>query len=539
VSINFVFDPKVLYDPYANRWMFTAVADAQMASSSILIGVSQSSNPLLSWNLYKVDADSADTLWADYPSIGFNKNWIVVQTNMFTNVGDNFGGSYIYAFDKADLYSGGAGNFTRFFDNAGFTQTPAITYDTTATTMYLLEDWNGNSGGNGYLRLSRITGSVGSEVYNAAPATFVSSPNPWADIASVGFADFAPQSGSTRKIMCNDARMQNTVYRNGFLWSTHTIFLPATGTTTRSSVQWWKISTAGGVSQRGRVDDATGARFYAFPSIAVNKNDAVLLGYSRFSASQFVSGNYAYRQSSDPDNTLRTDTILKAGEAKYVKDFGFGQNRWGDYTAAAVDPVNDVDMWTIQQYAAARVGSFDRWGSWWGKISEPVVDCNDNGTFDSVDVALGNSRDCNATGIPDECELTAGNDMDGDSVLNICDNCPNIVNRLQEDFDGDAVGDSCDNCLSTANPGQEDPDGDGKGSPCDNCPTLVNLRGDMNGDGSHTAADAVAHINCVYLGTGACDVCFSDVNCDSQLTAADAVFELQVVFLGSPITCNP
>ncbi|MGE5693457.1 MAG: thrombospondin type 3 repeat-containing protein, partial [Candidatus Zixiibacteriota bacterium] len=532
------FDPKVLYDPYAKRWMFTAVSNARLASSSVLMGVSQDSNPTGTWNLYRVDADPTNRIWADYPSMGFNKNWIVVNVNAFTVVGDTFIRSDNYAFNKADLYAGGSGLFTRLPDTTGGGAiTPALTYDTTVTTMYMLEDWVGNFGGNGFLRLSTITGPVGAEVYTPGVA-FPSTPNSWEDIPGIGFADFAPQLGSARKIMCNDARAQNTVYRNGFLWCAHTIFLPA-GSGTRSSVQWWKISPAGAVSQRGRMDDAAGNLFYAFPSIAVNKNDAVLIGYSRFSASQFAGGNYAYRTAADPANTLRNDTVLKAGEAKYDKDFGSGFNRWGDYTNTVVDPVNDVDMWTIQQYAASRINPFDRWGTWWGKIGEPAIaDCNNNGIEDSIDIFLGTSQDCDSSDVPDECEL-AGNDTDGDGILNVCDNCPALANPAQEDGDGDAVGDSCDNCIAAANPGQEDPDGDGRGSACDNCPNLVNPRGDMDGSGTLTPADAVAHLNCVFLALGSCDLCFTDLNCDVQLTPADAVIELGAVFLGNSIPCTP
>ncbi len=535
---NGVFDPKVLYDPYAKRWMFTAVSNFRSASSSVLMGVSQDSNPTGTWNLYRVDADPTDRVWADYPSMGFNKNWIVVNVNLFTVVGDTFIRSDNYAFNKADLYAGGSGLFTRLPDTTGGGAiTPALTYDTTVSTMYMLEDWFGNLGGVGYLRLSAITGPVGSEVYTPG-AAFPSTLNPWEDVAVVGFADFAPQSGSTRLIMCNDARMQNTVYRNGFLWCAHTVFLPA-GAGTRASVQWWKITPGGSISQRGRMDDASGSLFYAFPSIAVNKNDAVLLGYSRFSANQFASGNYAYRVSTDPPNSLRNDTVLKAGEAKYDKDFGSGANRWGDYTNTVVDPVNDADMWTIQEYAATRVNPSDRWGTWWGKIGEPATaDCNSNGIEDSIDIALGTSQDCDSSDVPDECEL-AGNDTDGDGILNVCDNCPNLANPAQEELDGDAVGDSCDNCLSAANPGQEDPDGDGRGSVCDNCPNLVNPRGDMNGDADLTPADVGSLLVCVFLASGNCDLCFADLNCDNQLTAAEIGIELFAVFLGQPVPCTP
>ena len=68
---------------------------------------------------------------------------------------------------------------------------------------------------------------------------------------------------------------------------------------------------------------------------------------------------------SDPPNTLEADTVFKAGEAPYFKDFGYGDNRWGDYSNVAVDPVNDLDLWTIQEYA----GSANDWGTWWGTVA--------------------------------------------------------------------------------------------------------------------------------------------------------------------------
>lgn len=62
-------------------------------------------------------------------------------------------------------------------------------------------------------------------------------------------------------------------------------------------------------------------------------------------------------------------------------------------------------------------------------------------------------------------------------------------------------------------------------------------KGDMNSDGSLTAADAVLMVNCVYLGTGACILSIADVNCSGGLTAADAVIELQAVYLATPFPC--
>ena len=57
--------------------------------------------------------------------------------------------------------------------------------------------------------------------------------------------NFAPQSGTSVKVMNNDGRIQNVVYRNGSLWATHTVFYPTGGTPTRSAVQWWQINPNG------------------------------------------------------------------------------------------------------------------------------------------------------------------------------------------------------------------------------------------------------------------------------------------------------
>jgi hypothetical protein len=279
-----------------------------------------------------------------------------------------FDRSHIYVFDKTKLYTGILPSFTLFSrSDIGSSQTPALTYDPNLTTLYLLQNWNGNaSDGKGYLRLYRIAGAVGAEQMEVQG--FITVSEPWAGLPPVGFANFAPQLGSPHKIMTNDARILSMVYRNGSIWATQTVFLPASAAT-RSSVQWWQIAPNRTVIQHGRVDDPTGQNFYAFPSIAVNKNNDVLIGYSRFSASQYASANYAFRLGSDPPNMLRGDLVFKPGEGPYVRiDPNNGRNRWGDYSNTVVDPLNDLDMWTIQEYAATPSPSFGRWGTWWGRL---------------------------------------------------------------------------------------------------------------------------------------------------------------------------
>jgi len=128
LGVTEAFDAHVLYDPYAQRWIFSSAAGEMGPNSAILIGVSQTSDPTAGWNLYKVDLGSSVN-WADYPTLGFNKNWIVVQANIFTIAGNSFVNSMVWAFDKADLYAGGSGKYTVLTPPNGFTQVPATTLD--------------------------------------------------------------------------------------------------------------------------------------------------------------------------------------------------------------------------------------------------------------------------------------------------------------------------------------------------------------------------------------------------------------------------
>jgi hypothetical protein len=357
-----VFDPRVTYDPYGGRWIFSAADDAQSSTAGILIGVSQTNDPTGAWNLYKVDVDAANALWADFPTVGFNKDWIVVQTNLYTVAGNAFHRSAVYVFQKSDLYAHGAGLFTLLtLTGSGGTQQPALTYDASVATLYMLQEWNGNPGdGNGYIRIYSIGGAVGSETITAG--SLISTANPWNDAPPS--SNFAPQSGSSTKIANGDARMGQVVYRNGGVWGAHNVFLPAGGAT-RTAVQVWQVTAAGAVTQRMRVDDSGGVSFYAYPSVSVNASGDALVGFSRFSSGIFAAAAYSFRAGSDALGTLQSPADLKTGEAVYTKT-GVGSTvvRWGDYSATAVDPANDLDLWTIQEYAATS----NTWSTWWGRV---------------------------------------------------------------------------------------------------------------------------------------------------------------------------
>jgi hypothetical protein len=352
---NGTFDPKVYFDAQFNRWITVTCADAESDQSSICIGISRTDDALGQWSLYRIDADASNAYWADYPSVGHNSRWIVVSLNMFPNsASGSYGGVFMWLFEKAELYNGPTqANFTKLAEASGFTMAPATTYDKTEQTLYIMETFNEQS-----LRMSTITGPEGQETLNTGVA-IIPSARPW----NILGGQIGQQLGSSLFIDCNDTRILGCVVRNGSVWASHSIFLPAVGVANRAIAQWWQVSVNGKVLQQGSVDD--GVSSYAMPTLAVNRNNDMLIGYTRMSSLIYASAAYSFRAASDPLNSVQSEQILKAGEGVYFKDFGSGENRWGDYSATVVDPLNDQDIWTVQEFAAAQ----SEWGTWWGMVS--------------------------------------------------------------------------------------------------------------------------------------------------------------------------
>ncbi|MGA1225469.1 MAG: dockerin type I domain-containing protein, partial [Phycisphaerales bacterium] len=61
------------------------------------------------------------------------------------------------------------------------------------------------------------------------------------------------------------------------------------------------------------------------------------------------------------------------------------------------------------------------WEAYGLAIPDPIlVDCNNNGIHDAIEVATGLSPDADRNGLPDDCQQCRG-DVDGNGVVNIDD----------------------------------------------------------------------------------------------------------------------
>ncbi|HBB86576.1 MAG TPA: hypothetical protein DC047_03055 [Blastocatellia bacterium] len=442
------FDPKILYDRFNDRFIMVTQANSGQATSATLVATSFNGDPTGSWNRYAIDADStADGTggaWADYPSIGFNKNWIVISVNRFgygNRVG--FQGVSVYVINKTTAYTGilgtvsvfdgffaGAGCLTApgsqqpFLLGCGFTLVPAITEDNTTNDEYIVEDWDPQFG---QLRMTRVTGTLVTPTLTVG-YQFPQSPYAWKFNGSSisGSGGYMPERQqnaflvSGNRPTANDSRIQNAVLRNGSFWTTHHVFLARTQTPAsigvggsgnpdiRTAIQWWQIDplitnttfstppiqrniiadpradnchNGSGGSRAGCAAANQVGDFYSFPTISVNANNDVLIGYSRFSPFTLPKTGYSFRSASDPQNTMRDSITFREGLSTYTLNGSNPVNiRWGDYSATMVDPVNDTDFWTIQEHSSdqreifgAGNGFASTWETWWAAITPAVT----------------------------------------------------------------------------------------------------------------------------------------------------------------------
>ncbi|MFN2529857.1 MAG: lamin tail domain-containing protein [Pyrinomonadaceae bacterium] len=390
------FDPRIVFDPYHERWILAVDSNSSSANSSIELGISDTSDPAGTYHLFRFIVGcangsggcSAGGEWADFPMIGFNKNWVAISMNMFSIASNINNNSKLLVLDYPTLLTGSASGTIFSGLSIGFCNHPAETYDSTEETLYLAEHI---SSAGGTYKLSTITGTPGLPTLNIG-LTKTRPGGGWTQPTG----DILPQNcvpglplptftcpASLRFIDVGDAQVRNNVvFRNGSIYFAQNIGLPAGGLT-HVAVQWTKIDTAGNFVDGGRIDDPTatnsnGGKWYAYPSITINHNDDLIIGFTQFASDQFAAAGYAVRLHGDAAGTTRDPVIYKAGEDYYQKTFGGTRNRWGDYSATRLDPVDDRDIWTIQEYAQQRVGTDglgsndSRWGTFWAKVTLPA-----------------------------------------------------------------------------------------------------------------------------------------------------------------------
>jgi hypothetical protein len=105
------------------------------AAGKLLIGVSQTSDPSGAWNLYNFNTGFT----VDFPNVGFNKNWIAININRYTNAGA-FSRGLLFVVNSSAAMAGTLTAGTTFNATAGtgFCAAPVLTYSATQESLFVV-----------------------------------------------------------------------------------------------------------------------------------------------------------------------------------------------------------------------------------------------------------------------------------------------------------------------------------------------------------------------------------------------------------------
>ena len=406
-------DPVVLYDTFEDRWVITDFAFSLDAGGNVVnppgsfqcFAVSKSGDPLAGgWNYYSVNTTGG---LGDYPKFGVWPDGIYMSANMFNYAsGGSFQNPRVYAFNKAQMYAGVASIQVVSFDApaADFTLLPSNARlqagtPPPGTPNYFLSTWeflNGLTIYKFHVDWDRVSLSTftGPDVPISATGWPAASP-----------ANAASQGGNALDVLPLRAMMQNQYSNIGgaeSLWATHTV--RRGNTAGLAAPRWYQVNVTGGTVAaaipQATTWDPDGAnvinRF--MPSLAVDRQGDMALGYSTSSSTTKPAIKYAGRLATDPINTFSlTEQVLLQGTGTQLGNCGGSAcARWGDYSAMTLDPDGCTFWYTNMYYAVDGLNHQTRIGSFAYPSCTPSVAGGLQGTVTSgatplagVTVALG------------------------------------------------------------------------------------------------------------------------------------------------------
>lgn len=370
ITEGFTSDPRIRYDRFSDRW-YIMISAAAMKPVRLSLAVSDSGNitPDTRWSFFFFEPRPSD--WSDYPTLGIDKHALYIGMNFLKK-----NGSYVtsdaFVIPKASLLAGTMKPFAflnivdldpKKFEGPISPQ-GVDNFDANTTEGYII----GIDGLPGRLMLCRIKDPGGK------PAISENIP------ISVPHSKFpmpAPQKGSIGAnqffLQGFDKRLGNTHVRNELLYTAQSIGVDNKGSAeaekpSRNGCLWYEISLkdsdhptvvqSGLLYQPSRENDSQ-QRYFWMPGVMTNGLHSLVVSCCTAGDKVFANAAYAMRFSSDPPGTLRPPQIYTESNVVYNLGFPpFKNLRWGEYTTASVDPLDNMTIWSISEFALTSVS----WG---------------------------------------------------------------------------------------------------------------------------------------------------------------------------------
>src|SRR5262245_1982234 len=360
-------DPVVLYDHLANRWLISQFAGSSTITDEC-VAISTTSDATGSYFRYGFHLGSN---FFDYPHLGIWPDAYYMSMNVFNTAGTQYLGPQPFAFDRTKMLAGQAATFISPVGPLGGTIDPFLPADLDGSRLPPTGAPNTFVGFPGQATSPNYTTyHFHVDFVTPANSTFTTFATP----AAAGFTALCPstracvpENGVTSSNYLDgigDRLMFRLGYRNfGDHESVVGNYTVSSGGV--AAIRWFELRnvTSGPVTvfQQSTYQPDTTWRWMG--SAAMDGQGNLAIGFSASSSSIHPQLRYAGRLAADPLNTLAQ------GEAHLFDGAGSqtgSGNRWGDYSALSIDPVDDTTFWYTNEYYSTttsfnwrtRIGSF-------------------------------------------------------------------------------------------------------------------------------------------------------------------------------------
>ncbi len=347
-------DPIAQYDKAAKRWILTQFS---VSTTPFLqcVAVSTTSDATGTYNRYAFSYGNVQ--FNDYPKLGVWPDAYYTTYNIFNN-GSSFAGSKVCAFDRAKMINGQAATQQCFQLSTSYGGLLPADLDGSIAppsgTPGLFLNFGTNSLNLWRFHVDFVTAS------NSSLAGPVNIPVAAFTPACSGGGACIPQPGTSQNLdSLADRLMYRLAYRHfadghESLVVNHSVSVGPNKRNYVTSVRWYELRNAAGstiasatpaVYQQGTLPVDDGIHRW-MGSIAMDKAGDIALGYSASSSSVYPSIRYRGRVPGDQLGTMESESVILNGAGSQVKNL----DRWGDYSAMTVDPVDDCTFWYTNEY---------------------------------------------------------------------------------------------------------------------------------------------------------------------------------------------
>jgi hypothetical protein len=351
-STKTLFDPRVIYDSEAKRWIVSAIGFPEASGTQkYFIAVSKTASAKGSFFIYSLDANTAamgsqpkDEF--DFPQLGMDRNSIIITANIF-GPGSVFKGARLLPIAKSLLYNGATLDFP-IFNNLEGTLAPPMVLDDNSRTFLVAAPPGGNAITLYTLRRSnRPAAAMLTQSLISVPA-FAVPPS-------------ATQPGTSSLIDTADARFVTASTQVGHsLFQVHTIDVGG-----RPMPKFYEFNTNSQTVIQSGTFAASATSHDWNASIAANKNKDVFVTWTSTDVPALLNAQVRYsgRRAADPLGIIGSGLALATSRSFY-NPTRTRVERWGDYSAVTIDPRNPNLAWIVNE----KIKDTNNWSSRIGRI---------------------------------------------------------------------------------------------------------------------------------------------------------------------------